>query len=254
MATWIGHLRIAEGLLPHFPELDRAIFAYGNRAPDFGRPLEDNQFSPPKDISHYLVRPEDRSVFDDLRFYREHLDSIKPKEDLPRYSFLLGYFFHLVSDGLWGNWIGQACKRDFADMIEEMGEKAWWEMKDDWYGLDVQFARDHPDSIFWTEVMKMKELPQFLDFQDMDAVEDQVKRIQKLNSDPPPRLVERAEFPYLSAATMDRYVEETVQFLLEYWKLLRDDGVPDGVDSFVGVFPEERFVPYNSPLGEVEVS
>lgn len=250
MATWIGHLRIAEKLLPHFPELDRAMFAYGSLAPDFGRPLDDYQFSPTKEISHYMIRPADRQVFQDLIFYQDHLADPLAKADPPRYSFLLGYFFHLVCDNLWGDWIGQACKRDFSDMLEEMGDEAWWAMKDDWYGLDVQYAQANRDSIFWTEVMGMEDLPLYLAFQDQEAVVDQIKRIQKLNSDPPAELAERDRFPYLSTATMGRYIDESASFLLEYWQLIQEGDLPAEAVCIRDVFPGSRFAPYPSPLGE----
>jgi len=250
MATWIGHIRVAEQLLPHLPELDPAMFAYGNLAPDFGKPLDDGSFYPSKAVSHKMIRVGGRSQFQDLAFYREHLADESVREDNPRFSFLMGYFFHLVCDGLWGSWIGQACKRDFWAMIEEMGEEAWWAMKDDWYGLDVQYADAHRDSLFWTEVMKMEDLPLYLDYQDAEAVRDQVLRIQKLNSDPPTELAERSEFPYLSEATMQRYIEDSVQFLLEYFQMIMDQGIPEGVDSFQELFPPERLAPYEAPLGE----
>lgn len=249
MATWMGHLRAAEILLESYPDLDRAAFVYGSLAPDFGRPLGDNKFSPPKEVSHRIVGTWDKELVHDLAFYRDYMLDLRIENGNERYSFLVGYFFHLVMDGLWSAWIGQACKRDFAEMLEEMGEEAWWEMKDDWYGLDVQYARDNKDSLFWTVVMDFEDLPLYLDFQDKQAVDDQVRRIQKLNSDPPQDLAERNEFPYLSAATMERYISDSVAFLLEYWQLLQD-GVPEGTDSFRELFPAERFVPYEAPLGE----
>ena len=43
MGTWICHLRIAEKLLPHFPELDKTLFAFGNLAPDSGIPTKHGQ-------------------------------------------------------------------------------------------------------------------------------------------------------------------------------------------------------------------
>jgi len=249
MATWMGHLRAAEKLLEYYPDLDPAAFAYGSLAPDFGRPLGDNKFSPPKEISHRIVGTWDKELVHDLAFYRDYMLDLKMEDGKERYSFLVGYFFHLVMDGLWSAWIGRACKRDFAAMLAEMGDKAWWEMKDDWYGLDVQYARANQDSLFWTVVMDFKDLPLFLDFQDKPAVDEQVKRIQKFNSDPPVELAERVDFPYLNADTMARYIEDSVIFLLEYWALLQE-GIPDGVDSFRELFPEERFTPYEGPLGD----
>jgi hypothetical protein len=250
MATWIGHIRVAEALLPHFPGLDPTTFTYGSLAPDFGKPLEDDSFYPSKEVSHWMIRPGDRSIFQDLKFYREYLMGDQVQEDNARYSFLLGYFFHLVLDGLWGCWIGQACKRDFGDMIEGMGDEAWWKMKEDWYGLDVQYAQGNRDSLFWREVMKMKDLPLYLEFQDQEVVTDQVQRIQKLNSSPPDYLAERKEFPYLSKATMDRYISDSVAFILEYYRMIQEDGIPAGVESFMELFPGERLAPYQGPLGD----
>jgi hypothetical protein len=250
MATWIGHLRIAEKLLPHFPELDPASFAYGSLAPDFGKPLEDGSFFPSKAVSHLVIEIDHRSKIQDLVFYREHLADPAVREDPLRFSFTLGYFIHLVCDGLWGSWIGQACKRDYKDMIAELGVEAWWTMKDDWYGLDVQFAAENPESLFWTVVMGLDDLPLYLEHQDQETVGDQIRRIQKFNANPPQELLERKEFPYLSAATMERFIKEAVQFLLEYYQMIRDERVPEGADSFQDCFPAERFVPYEAPLGE----
>ena len=250
MATWMVHLRVAEKLLPHFPDLDPGQFAYGCLAPDFGKPLDDGNFYPPKEISHYYSRVDDRSEFEDLRFYREYLLQGQVKHENPRFSFLLGYFFHLVMDGLWGAWIGQAAKRDRAKMIEEMGEKAWWEMKDDWYGLDVQYAQHNRSSIFWTLIMPLEDLPLYLDFQDSDAVQDQMERIRDLNSDPPPELSGRRVFFYLSKSTMDKYVEDAAQFILEYYQWIIEKGIPEGANTYRDLFPLERFTPYPVPLGD----
>ncbi|MFV1949521.1 MAG: hypothetical protein ACC633_06255 [Anaerolineales bacterium] len=76
MATWMGHLRLAETLLPHFPDLDPGQFAYGSLAPDFGKPIEDGKFYPPKDVSHLLIKNDDQPIFQDLLFFKEYLSGI----------------------------------------------------------------------------------------------------------------------------------------------------------------------------------
>ncbi|MFV1949522.1 MAG: hypothetical protein ACC633_06260 [Anaerolineales bacterium] len=162
----------------------------------------------------------------------------------------MGYFFHLTSDGLWYEWIGRASKRDYADLLEEHGEGAWWMMKDDWYGIDVGYAQENRDCIFWKEIMPLNNTPLYLDFLDRDGVRDQVERIQELYSDPPRDLLERAEFPYLSKTTMDRYVADSIEFLLEFYYLISEGGIPDESNSFLDLFPPERFTPYPAPLGE----
>ena len=120
----MGHLRLAEKLLPHFPDLDPGQFAYGSLAPDFGKPVDDGKFYPLKEISHLLIKIEGQPVFQDLLFFQKYLSENTVKNDIPRYSFLMGYFFHLTSDGLWHEWIGKASKRDYGDLIEELVKKS----------------------------------------------------------------------------------------------------------------------------------
>ena len=49
MGTWISHLRIAENLLQHFPELDEDTFTFGNLSPDSGIPNADwTEFERPR--------------------------------------------------------------------------------------------------------------------------------------------------------------------------------------------------------------
>ena len=251
MATWMGHLRVAEIILPHFPELDPGQFTYGSLAPDFGKPLEGSEdFHPPKEISHFIIKQDDQPVFRDLLFFRNYLSEDAVRDDLRRFSFLMGYFFHLTLDGLWHEWIGNASKRDYSQLIKEHGNEAWWLMKDDWYGIDVQYAQENRDCIFWTEILTMQDFPLYLDFQDKDAVLEQMERIRELYSNPPQDLLERDSFPYLSKKTMDKYVTESVEILLEISGLIYRGKVPQGCETFLDLLPEERFLPYPTPLGD----
>ncbi|NJN44012.1 MAG: hypothetical protein HC806_04320 [Anaerolineae bacterium] len=100
MGTWMSHLRIAEKLLEKINGLDPEMFATGNIGPDSGIPDEKWQtFDPPKAISHFEYR-EDSAHCADLVFYRKYLKDVSSSEK-EKYSFLLGYFFHLVTDNLW---------------------------------------------------------------------------------------------------------------------------------------------------------
>ena len=44
MATWMVHLRIADGIMKEIPKLERQEFIMGNIAPDSGVPTEKLQF------------------------------------------------------------------------------------------------------------------------------------------------------------------------------------------------------------------
>ena len=83
MGTWISHLRIAEKLLEHFPELDEVTFTFGNLSPDSGIPNADwTEFNPPKEVTHFLRKDEGEHAIHDLVYYKEYLANIKPEDDI----------------------------------------------------------------------------------------------------------------------------------------------------------------------------
>jgi len=116
MATWIVHLRLAENLLEWIDGLDQACFALGSIAPDSGIPDEKREnFDPPPEVTHFRKDPERTHPYADLEFYRRYLEPLNPrKEDPKRYAFLLGYFFHLITDNLWSTEIGGPAQERFA--------------------------------------------------------------------------------------------------------------------------------------------
>lgn len=142
MASWMVHLRLAENLLEKIEGLVPDQFAIGNIAPDSGIPDEKwENFTPPGKVTHFHA-PEGASYWSrDLDFYRGYLaGQAWPGDDAPRFSFLLGYFFHLVTDNLWGQAIAATAQERFAEQFEADPGFAL-EVKRDWYGLDFLRAR-----------------------------------------------------------------------------------------------------------------
>jgi hypothetical protein len=251
MATWIGHLRVADNLLDQIPGLDPRNFAYGSLAPDCGKKVEDgNGFIPPKSVSHLVVYKDKHPLFGDLLFYKKYLSNISRESDLKKYSFLLAYFVHLALDGLWFELIAEASRRDYQQLIEEKGDEAWWIMKDDWYGLDVQFVTSNPNSLFWREIMPLERYPIYLTFQKEDAVREQIKLIKDFNSDPPSDLLERDYFPYLNNVTMDRFVYDATALVLNILKEIDNNPMALSLDCSINLLPKELLHPYEAPLGD----
>ncbi len=148
MATWIAHLRIAENLLERIPDLDPGQFAIGNIAPDSGIPEENwEKFNPPPDVTHFKRSKSVHKDIADLDFYRDYLAEIQP-DDIPRFSFRLGYFFHLITDNLWTIQVGKPTQERFPEQFAA-DDKFIWEVKKDWYGLDHIYVREHPDCLYW---------------------------------------------------------------------------------------------------------
>ncbi|HBA49582.1 MAG TPA: hypothetical protein DCZ91_17660 [Lachnospiraceae bacterium] len=99
MATWVSHLMIADSVLKRFPQLDRHGFCVGNIAPDCNMENEDwSSFVPSREVTHWMSG-ERKKASDCDRFYKEYIvdrrENIATDEE---YSFLLGYWSHLITD------------------------------------------------------------------------------------------------------------------------------------------------------------
>ncbi len=171
MASWIVHLRLAENLLGLIPGLDAAAFAVGNVAPDSGVPDENwEHFDPPPAVTHFQIADSDSTRSTDLEFYRRHLAPLRKEPgDAERVSFLLGYFFHLVTDNLWFERIGMRTRTRFAEEFDA-DSRFIWQVKRDWYGLDFAYVRSRPDSLFWTVFLGCECEDSYLDFLPAEAV------------------------------------------------------------------------------------
>lgn len=225
MCTWIGHLRIAEDLLARIPGLDAAQFALGNVAPDSGVPDEQwKTFDPPVEITHFH-HADDGSVYShDLDFYRRHLRDIDPAADPLRFSFRLGYFFHLITDNLWDHRVGRPTKEKFPEQFTANAEFIWT-VKDNWYGLDFLHIRANPASIFWRIFLDAEPAAADLDFLPPQALAHQLAYIKKFYQRDDARIQSMIEAPYIyfTAPEMDHFIEETSDDLHRIHQLLWHD-------------------------------
>lgn len=177
MATWIVHLRIAENLLAVIPALDPAQFAIGNVAPDSGIPDEKwEKFEPPPQVTHFKRSDSVHKDLADLDFYRSYLLGFPPRE-AARFSFRLGYFFHLITDNLWSIHIGKPTMEKYKEQFA--ADKDFiWEVKEDWYGLDHIYVRSHPECLFWRVLLEAEPEGADLDFLPAQALAHQLKHIK----------------------------------------------------------------------------
>ena len=219
MATWIVHLRIAEALLESLPAIDPASFAIGNIAPDSGMPDEKwEKFTPPPETTHFKVSGGTSYDLADLEFYRKYLALLpEPPEDIERYSFLLGYFCHLVTDNLWFQWIGAPTQERFKAQFD--ADKDFiWEVKKDWYGLDFEYVRDNPHSLYWRIFLDCEYSVNFLDFLLPEGVQqriDHIKTYYQRDDDHSREVLNRKRI-YLTMSEVDNFVSGTVT-LLRRW-------------------------------------
>ncbi|OIN88290.1 MAG: hypothetical protein COS37_08165 [Anaerolineae bacterium CG03_land_8_20_14_0_80_58_20] len=215
MATWIAHLRIAENLLAHIPDLDAAQFAIGSIAPDSGIPDEKwEKFEPPPAVTHFKRSDSVHKDIADLDFYRAYLAYISP-QDSPRFSFRLGYFFHLITDNLWTIKVGKPTQAQYPDQFAA-DKNFIWEVKKDWYGLDHIYVRAHPDCLFWRVFLPFDYAQGEPDSTDLDflppqALLRQMEYIKSYYQRRDETIDEMCARPliYLPAASMDAFVLES---------------------------------------------
>ena len=222
MASWIVHLRIAEKLLENINGLNTPLFAIGNVAPDSGIPDEAwENFNPPVEVTHFVTENESSFEFEDLRFYRDYLAGESLQKDAERYSFLLGYFCHLVTDNFWRKLIANPTKERFKTEFETE-RKFIWEVKGDWYGLDFIYVRDHPSSIFWQWFLKSEIQESYLEFLPKEAIHHRIEYIKEYYQRQDDKVQELYERPYiyLSKAEMDKFVSSVSQKLLTIYRYL----------------------------------
>lgn len=240
MASWIVHLRIADKLLDHILGLDPAQFAIGNVAPDSGRPDENwENFDPPVEATHF--QPSDSAgkikVIEDLRFFREQMkDQVSLAEEPKRFSFLLGYFFHLVTDNLWSERIARPTHERYRQEFERDAGFIW-EVKKDWYGLDFTYVRTHPNSLFWTTFLNARYEQEFLEYFPPGAISEKLAYIREFyqRTDPEVKSSLRLENNiYLNEAEMALFVDGAFRDLLRVYQAVWVRGEPtEGMRSAV---------------------
>jgi hypothetical protein len=234
MASWIVHLRVAEKLLKEIPRLDPGQFAIGNVAPDSGIPDENwENFDPPSSISHFHPQePSDLIGSEDLRFYRDYLEGV-PFAKREKFSFLLGYFFHLLTDNLWWLEIIRPTRQRYQAEFDA-DPRFIWEVKKDWYGLDFAHVRANPEGIFWQVFLPAEYTNHYLDFYAPKAIPRQLEYIknyyQRQDEDIENKL-RLSKNIYLSADEMDAFVYRAAKTIYAIYEKIWLQGV------FVGEGP-----------------
>lgn len=223
MATWVTHLMIADEVLQKLPELDRRGFCVGNIAPDCNVENEDwTAFTPSREVTHWMggqrKAAADCEAF--LEAYVQNRD-IKTAEE---HAFLLGYYAHLITDAAF-----QAMIRD------ESRVKAVWErikadeelgyrsagMPETWdsvkklipkerrmggiYTMEAEYLHSHPDSGYLTQILPLKNFPDYIDYLPKGAV---VRKIGVMGYLPQPD--PQADFIAMTRQEYADFVADTV--------------------------------------------
>lgn len=184
MATWVTHLMIADLVMKQCIGLDKHGFCIGSIAPDCNVENGDwSCFTPSREVTHWMSK-ERKVASDSDSFLVEYIinrkNEIKSHE---QYSFLLGYYGHLISDAAFQWFIRDdsrvkvAWTRIYAD--DTLRERAMG-YSEDWDSIkrlisnnermheihlfEAEYLRENPTSGYLTEILTLKEFPDYIDY------------------------------------------------------------------------------------------
>jgi len=210
MASWVTHLMIADQVMKQCNELDKHGFCVGNIAPDCNVENENwTSFTPSREVTHWMSA-ERKAVSDCDKFNTEYIlkrkDAIKSKEE---YSFLLGYYTHLLVDGAYQWYIRKEERvKDIWKRIagaEGLNVRAAGytqnydsvkllipqkERMQEIFTMEAEYLRDTPSSGYLTEILPLKEFPDYIDYLPAGcivrkiAVMGYIPKIDKMLNDP----------------------------------------------------------------------
>ena len=217
MASWMIHLRVAQGIYQKLNLKNITEFVMGNIAPDSGVPTADGTgFVPDAELSHFRTVDENgiKNVHDDLfverYFTKERRESYNERE----YAFYFGYLVHLLTDKLWASKIVYGAKEKFSDLFEQDNAAFWKKIKRDWYDLDFLYLKKYPEFEAFEIYEGIKEFKNnYLDFFAEDAFIQRKKFIIEFYREGVEKVKEREK--YISLDELDAFVEYAVEEIIE---------------------------------------
>lgn len=217
MASWIIHLRVAQGIYEKLDFVHKAEFVMGNIAPDSGIPTADGTgFVPDAGVSHFRTVDENgiKAVHEDLFIARYFTKEKRESYNERAYAFYLGYLVHLLTDKLWASQIVYGAKKKFSAIFEQDHASFWKKIKRDWYDLDFLYLKKHPAFEAFRIYEGIKEFQnRYLDFFAEDAFVQRKKFIIEFYR----KGVEEVEAreTYISPEELDTFVEYAVEQIIE---------------------------------------
>ena len=209
MATWMIHLRIADKLLDRIPGLSPLEFIMGNMAPDSGVPNKDwTQFFPSKLISHFREDDGNGKKKINVQTYLNQYftPALRESYNERQYAFYLGYYTHLLTDCLWSDRIAWPTRLRFPDV-------SWEDIKEDWYDLDFLFLKKRPGfRAFRAYLGSVGFVNTYMDSFAPDAFDNRREYITSFYLQENNNL--NREYPYLTEAEADRFVDAAVEEIL----------------------------------------
>ncbi|MBQ7983445.1 MAG: zinc dependent phospholipase C family protein [Clostridia bacterium] len=182
MANWPTHTIIADLLLQRGLPLCKTPFVIGNIAPDCNIENEDwTAYEPPREMTHFMTG-ESKLTADAEAFFAQYC-SDGAKDDPDRFSFLLGYYAHLITDVEFmlflrdSSRLHAAFRRLSADPALQSaaaGQPKTFRTLKNALGKarfpaeiayhESRYLAQHPDASYFTVLLPVDRFPDYLDF------------------------------------------------------------------------------------------
>jgi hypothetical protein len=117
--------------------------------------------------------------------------------------------------------VGKPTTERFAEQFA--ADKSFiWEVKEDWYGLDHIYVREHPDSLYWRVFLDAEPASAELDFLPPQALPRQLRHIKSFyqRDDDEIKAMLARPMIYLSKDSMDRFVNDATERIHAIYQLL----------------------------------
>lgn len=213
MASWMIHLRVAEGVIKHLEDVDKEKFIVGNIGPDCGEVDKDGYgYIPPVKITHWCSGKDKKSI-DDESFYKAYLNKNISRD---KYAFYLGYYTHLITDILWGEQIFWPIM-DQLNQEKEKNKDSIKAINKDWNDLDHLFLEENPNFEPIYILKKSRTFPNiYFKYYSEEAIENKIKEISEYYGEKHEDL-DRV-YTYLTKQEKAKFVEKTVESIVEKLK------------------------------------
>ena len=229
MATWVTHLWIADIVLEKCPSLERRGFCVGSVAPDCNLENETwTEFTPPREVTHWMISK--KKTFDDCeRFLTEYFAPRAAAASPEEYSFLLGYWAHLIADAdfqryirdeerLRASWLRIKADSELAARAEGL-EETWDSVKllistpermKEIFAIEADYLQAHPSSGYLTELMPLTDFPDYIDYLPPGGV---LRKIRNMRV--PEKSAEALSFIAMSREEYASFVHNSASIILD---------------------------------------
>lgn len=232
MANWITHTRIADILISKGLDVDVKGFCIGNITPDCNIENEDwTAYIPPREVTHFMTKGKSKTTCDYEGFFNQFIknQTFNNKEE---YSFLLGYYSHLISDVQYQIMIRDndrvkasfnriRSNHELYEKIKEYPEtfdtlkKAFgkWNVFADIIELENKYIKDNPDCSYNQILRTTHDFPDYLDFLPENAINRKLPIMLKEYDEW--ASIKGSGFYFFSIAEYEHYLNETADMIYD---------------------------------------